>query len=267
MISSISNLAPETARGLKGVFFDIDDTFTSSGRIPAAAFKALWNLKEAGLTVVPVTGRPAGWCDHIARMWPVDGVIGENGAFYFWYDDEASRLCRRYMDPLSVRKANSRKLQKVGEEILRSVPGAGIASDQAYREADLAIDYREDVPALGPGAVAEICRIFRHHGAECKVSSIHINGWFGRYDKLAMIEIFLLERFEMEFSEWRENFLFCGDSPNDEPLFKAFPFSVGVRNILDFTGVMNHLPGFITEEAGGYGFAELVDCLLHHRKP
>ncbi|HSW82007.1 MAG TPA: hypothetical protein VLH12_00930, partial [Usitatibacter sp.] len=58
---------PIEERGrIRGVFADIDDTLTSHGRLFAAAYGALERLQNAGLLVIPVTGRPAGWCDHIA---------------------------------------------------------------------------------------------------------------------------------------------------------------------------------------------------------
>ena len=100
-IAPIETISPELLQKLKGVFFDLDDTFTTHGKIPACSFTALWNLRKAGLTVVTVTGRPAGWCDHIARMWPVDGVVGENGAFYFWFDEAERKLKKRFFSFLS----------------------------------------------------------------------------------------------------------------------------------------------------------------------
>ena len=92
---SLAQIPPDVLENLQGVFFDLDDTFTSKGRIPACSFTALWDLKKSGLKLVVVTGRPAGWCDHLARMWPVDGVVGENGAFYFWFDEEERKLKKR----------------------------------------------------------------------------------------------------------------------------------------------------------------------------
>ena len=88
-IAPIENISPDLLQNLQGVLFDIDDTFTTHGRIPACSLSALWDLKNAGLKLISVTGRPAGWCDHIARMWPLDGVVGENGAFYFWLDERS----------------------------------------------------------------------------------------------------------------------------------------------------------------------------------
>ena len=130
MMSSIHDLPSPVAKNLTGIFFDIDDTFTFQGKIEAKAFQALWEAKESGLKTVPITGRPAGWCDHIARMWPVDGVVGENGAFYFWHDETARKLRKRFMDPEEAREEKRRRLAAVKEEILTSVPGAALASDQ-----------------------------------------------------------------------------------------------------------------------------------------
>lgn len=262
MIASIESIDMETARSLQGVFFDIDDTFTTHGKIPAAAFQALWALKESGLKVVPITGRPAGWCDHIARMWPVDAVVGENGAFYFWLDEQAGKLTKRFLDTEEIRSEKRTRLRQVEQEILRSVPGTAIASDQAYREADLAIDFCEDVDRLDWPAIERICAIFGKHGATCKVSSIHVNGWFGEYDKLGMTKTMAAELWGADLETSKQRFLFCGDSPNDEPMFRFFPFSVGVRNVLGFVERMRDLPAYVTNHQGGEGFAEIAATIL-----
>ena len=114
----ISDLDPSK---IDGIFFDIDDTFSSDGKITAEAYSALWKLKGAGKIVVPITGRPAGWCDHIARMWPVTAVIGENGAFYFMMRD--GRMVKNYTADPSRRTEYKEKLQIIREEVLRDVPG------------------------------------------------------------------------------------------------------------------------------------------------
>ncbi len=264
MIPSIRTIPQQVVRDLIGVFFDIDDTFTTRGKIPAASFNALWKLRESGLRLVPITGRPAGWCDHIARMWPVDGVVGENGAFYFWMDETEGRLKKRFLDPEDVRREKRVRLAGIRDEILSAVPGSAVSNDQSYRESDLAIDFTEDVPPLGREDIEKICRIFEGHGARFKVSSIHVNGWFGSYDKLSMTRIFVSERWGMELSDIKERFIFCGDSPNDEPMFEYFPYSAGVRNVLRFTERMNHLPAFIADSPGGQGFAEIAEILMRN---
>jgi HAD superfamily hydrolase (TIGR01484 family) len=257
-------LPPQVIRRLEGVLFDLDDTFTTRGKIPACALAALWDLKGAGLRLIPVTGRPAGWCDHIARMWPVDGVVGENGAFYFWFDGEEGRLRKQFLDPEEVRAGKRERLLKVRDAILRAVPGCAVASDQPYRESDLAIDYREDVAPLGAESVRRICELFVAHGATCKVSSIHVNGWFGDYDKLRMARRLVEDRFGIKLDTSKERFAYCGDSPNDEPMFRYFPVSVGVRNVVKFTAGMQFPPRYLTEHEGGEGFAEFAAHLLRH---
>jgi HAD superfamily hydrolase (TIGR01484 family) len=265
MIPAINTLHSTAAKGFIGLFFDIDDTFTTHGKIPASAFQALWDLKQHPMKVVPITGRPAGWCDHIARMWPVDGVVGENGAFYFWLDDKDGKLKKRFLDSEEARAEKQERLNQIREEILASVPGTAIASDQPYRVADLAIDYCEDVAPLDWEAIDRICEIFKKHGATCKVSSIHVNGWFGDYDKLKMMKIFVQERWGLDLDANKDRFLFCGDSPNDEPMFQYFPYSVGVKNVLRFADHMTHLPAFMTSQEGGEGFAEIVESIIKHR--
>ena len=136
------------ARAVRFVLLDIDDTLTTRGKLGAQAYGALEALQRAGKKVIPVTGRPAGWCDHLARMWPVDAVVGENGAFYFWFAE--GKLGKRFIDDEPTRARQRRELQKLAKSILRQVPGAALASDQPYRETDLAIDYCEDVPPLSP---------------------------------------------------------------------------------------------------------------------
>ncbi len=265
MIPSIDKLPPETAKNLLGIFFDLDDTFTTHGKIPSVAYQALWALKESGLRVVPITGRPAGWCDHIARMWPVDGVVGENGALYFWYDEPEGKLKKRFLDPEPIRAQKRQRLEAIRDEILASVPGTAIASDQLYRETDLAIDYCEDVSPLDRSAVDRICQIFKQHGATCKVASIHVNGWFGNYDKLTMTKIFVQEQWRVDLDADKTRFLFCGDSPNDEPMFQYFPYAVGVRNVLPFADQMKHLPTFVANREGGEGFAEIAKIILEQK--
>ena len=207
---------------IRGVLTDIDDTLTTDGRLTAEAYGALERLRGAGLLVVPVTGRPAGWCDHIARMWPVDAVVGEIGAFYFRYDGSARRLVKRFRYPDAERAAFRRRLEAVRKTILDTIPGCAVASDQPYRESDLAIDFCEDVPALGPEAVARIVELFEAAGATAKVSSIHVNGWFGRYDKLAMARTLMAEAFGVDLEAERDAFVYVGDSPNDIPMFGFF---------------------------------------------
>ena len=267
MMRPLAEFPPEALRAVRYVLADIDDTLTLDGRLTADAYGAMEAIRAAGLKMAAITGRPAGWCDLIARQWPVDGVVGENGAFYFSYDEAARTMRRRYWKDSAERTADRRRLDALAEKILAAVPGAALSADQPYREADLAIDYCEDVAPLGDAAVAQIMRLFEAAGAPAKISSIHVNGWFGDYDKLAMTRILFREVFAVDLDGLRETVVFAGDSPNDAPMFDYFPNAVGVANLADFAGRIDAEPAWITRAPGGHGFAELAAAILEARAP
>jgi HAD superfamily hydrolase (TIGR01484 family) len=221
-------------------------------------------LHDAGVRVVPVTGRPAGWCDLIARQWPVDGVVGENGALWFAHDGPTRPMARWYAKPAAQRAHDRAMLDAIRDAVLAEVPGAAVASDQFARAFDLAIDFREDVPALDADAVARIVAIFESHGATAKVSSIHVNGWIGDWDKRSAARHLCATRLGLDLDDpsVARRVVYVGDSPNDAPLFAAFPNAVGVANVLDFHGQLAAEPAWVTRGRGADGFVELVDALL-----
>jgi HAD superfamily hydrolase (TIGR01484 family) len=261
----VAEFSARECRAVRAVLTDIDDTLTEHGRLPPISYAAMARLKEAGLAVVPVTGRPAGWCDLIARQWPVDGVVGENGAFYFHYDESRRVMVRRYERSAEQREADRRAFTAIRDAVLAEVPGAAVSADQNYREADLAIDFCEDVPPLPPAAVERIVNIFERFGATAKVSSIHVNGWFGRYDKLTTSCRFLKEVLDIDAHAEPETIVFVGDSPNDEPMFGFFPNAVGVANVLDAKVALSAPPRWVTSQPSARGFAELADLILAAR--
>jgi HAD superfamily hydrolase (TIGR01484 family) len=239
---------------------DIDDTITTAGRLPGASITGMERLAAVGIAVIPVTGRPAGWCDHMARMWPVAAVVGENGAFYFSYDENKRRVNRVFARSREQRIADRLRLDELRTTILAAVPEAAIASDQDYRIADLAIDVCEDVAPLSADHIDEIVALFKAAGATAKLSSIHVNGWFGSYDKRGMSIRCLREVCGIDAEKEAEKVVFVGDSPNDAPMFDLFPQSVGVANVADF--VMDTPPAWVTRERSAAGFQEVVEALL-----
>jgi len=261
----LSEFPIKERRAVRGVLCDIDDTLTTGGRLTADAYATMERLERAGFQVIPITGRPAGWCDHIARMWPVAAVVGENGAFSFRYDRDRRLMKRAFADDAAQRAANRERLRTIAADIVRAVPGCAIAADQFYRETDLAIDYCEDVARLPREAVDRIVALMQARGLTAKVSSIHVNGWFGAYDKLAAARRLMREEFRTDLDYTRESYVFVGDSPNDAPMFAFFPHSVGVANIRAFAGRLAHEPRYVTSAAGGAGFCEVADCLLAAR--
>ena len=253
----------DTARkNIQYVLTDIDDTLTHEGKLPAIAYEALERLHAAQISVIPITGRPAGWCDHFARMWPIDAIIGENGAFYFRYDPVAKKMIRRYWKSETEREEDQLKINQIKDEILIKIPRCAISTDQAYRESDLAVDFCEDVVRLPKAEIGKIVECFTNHGATAKISSIHVNGWYGNYNKLSMTRILFQEVFSSNLDDINEHIIFTGDSPNDAPMFSFFKNGTGVANIVDFEAEMENLPTWILSKKGGFGFAEMVDNLL-----
>jgi HAD superfamily hydrolase (TIGR01484 family) len=265
----IAGITRDEAAGIRFVLMDIDDTLTRKGKLPAESYAALWDLREAGLKVIPVTGRPAGWCDLIAREWPVDGVIGENGALAFWEEGRdgsggpGNRPClKQDFHPNAIRNDHP-ALERIRTRVLAEVKGLRVAKDQFARLFDLALDFAEEEPVLSLDEAERVRRIAEKEGAMAKVSSIHVNVWMGTYDKLAMAERFLSRRFG-----WRRSgsgdreVIFVGDSPNDEPMFARFPLTCAVANIRRYKGLIRHEPAFVAEQEYGEGFAEIVRTIL-----
>jgi HAD superfamily hydrolase (TIGR01484 family) len=262
----LRDFSEEQRRQVRCVFTDIDDTLTTEGSLTARAYSAMADLENAGIPVVPITGRPAGWCDLIARLWPVLGVVGENGAFYFQYRRSQKRMVRVFADSQQERAEKRERLAAIGEEILAAVPGAALSADQAYRESDLAVDFAEDVPRLPDSEIDRIVEIFQAHGATAKVSSIHVNGWFGAYDKLSMTRTFAADCLGTDLKDRPEAFVFVGDSPNDAPMFEFFPNAIGVANIRAFEERLSTPPRYVTSAPGGDGFAEVAEALIAARR-
>ena len=261
----LTEFPEEQRRQIRCVFTDIDDTLTTEGCLTAGAYAAIAALNDAGISVVPITGRPAGWCDLIARLWPVLGVVGENGAFYFHYRRSEKRMVRFFADSRQVRAEKREKLAAIAELVLSEVPGSALSADQAYRETDLAIDFAEDVPRLPDADIDRILALFEDRGATAKVSSIHVNGWFGQYDKLSMTRIFAADCLDLDLGNQPDEFVFVGDSPNDAPMFGFFPNSIGVANIRSFENRLDTPPRYITTAPGGGGFAEVAEALITAR--
>ncbi|MCX7655397.1 MAG: HAD family phosphatase [Treponemataceae bacterium] len=275
----IQELRPPQARGITYVLMDIDDTLTRGGKLVADAYQALWDLHNAGLRCIPVTGRPAGWCDCMIRQWPVVAIIGENGALAFWEESlspsklkdpgnlsiQGPLVRRELFHPQAIRNDHP-QIQRIRQRVIQEVPGSRIAKDQFVRLFDIAFDFAEEEPVLGLDTAQRIQAIAIEEGAMAKISSIHVNVWMGRYTKIEMACLFLEKLFGWNATQDRDQVLFVGDSPNDEPMFRFFPFTCGVANIKRYTHLMEVLPTFVTQGEGGNGFAEAARILLERRK-
>ena len=232
---------------LDGILCDIDDTLTWHGRLIPEALQGLQRAQAAGLKVIPVTGRPAGWVDQIARLWPVDGVVGENGGLWFWMNDAGLR--RGFMQDVRNPPANRERLNRLQQQILADVPGSALASDQAYRELDLAIDFCEDVAPLSRELIDRIITTFQQ--AEPPAIQ-HSYQWLVRTLRQTR-RLPNLHQALWGTPPDPNRWAYFGDSANDSPMFGCyFPLSIGVANVAEFLDRMPHGPAWITPSPGGY---------------
>jgi HAD superfamily hydrolase (TIGR01484 family) len=243
------------AEKIRAVFSDLDDTLTSRGFLSAETHDALEKLISKGLWVVIVSGRPAGWADCLMRLLPLHAMIFENGAGVMVREGEKIQtiLLSREKD-FTEQKLH---LEKIYQDLKKKFPTLKLATDQPYRLCDYALDYAEEEPFLSNSQVTELMQeLERRPEITAKLSSIHINYWYGKHTKVTACE-FLLEKFGKTKAIARENVLFSGDSPNDEPLFEYFEHSVGVANVAKFLDRMKFKPKYVTEKPGGEGFVEM----------
>ena len=260
-----------------GILTDIDDTLTTDGAITPDALQALAALRAAGLFVIAITGRPAGWSAPFATTWPVDAIVAETGAVALLRTPSNTRqnglqpnvdghdqLSKWYLQDAATRTANYARMQQVAQHILREVPGATLAQDSAGRETDIAIDHSE-FTQLAPDAIAQTLQIMRSAGMTATVSSIHVNGWYGTHNKLEGARWIVRELLGHSLDDEMERWVFVGDSLNDQIMFQHFPHSVGVANVARFVPQLSQLPRYLTTGARGAGFAEVVDALLSAR--
>jgi len=172
-------------------------------------------------------------------------VVGENGAFYFRYDAGRRQMIRRFLRTDEERAQDRATLKAWFAALKQAHPQIKLSADQDYRISDIAIDVCEDVAALGDAEVQEIIAALTLSGATVKLSSIHVNAWIGKFDKLSMSKTYLGDELGIAPSDLTRCVLYIGDSPNDEPMFRFFTATVGVQNIAKYLSVMAAGPAFL----------------------
>jgi len=260
----------ERAR-IAGVLTDIDDTLTTDGAVPVQVVDALGALRDAGLHVIPITGRPVGWSEPFAARWPVDAIVAENGAVALVQErphpgppPEGVGVKKLYVQDEATRMENRARMQQVAERIVRDIPGATVSRDSDGRETDIAIDHSE-FSHLTQQRIDQVVAAMREASMNATVSSIHINGWYGEHSKLSGARWIVRELLQRELDAELDRWVYVGDSTNDVLMFQHFPHSVGVANIRRFEHQLAHKPKWITEGERGAGFVELVRALLQAR--
>ena len=256
---TLHSLADKALRPL-GVFTDIDDTLTTEGAITPDALQALENLKAAGLCVVPITGRPVGWSEPFAKRWPVDAIVAENGAVALLHNPETKQVNKIYQQDLASRTRNFQEMQRIAQRVLKEIPGTVIAQDSDGRETDIAFDHSE-FHHLSPEQIQQVLKLLKEEGMTATVSSIHINAWFGDHNKWHGAQWILKELTGRNLKQELDQWVYVGDSTNDQVMFEHFTHSVGVANIRRFEKELKHLPTYIATQERGAGFAEVCQRL------
>jgi HAD superfamily hydrolase (TIGR01484 family) len=246
-----------------GVFTDIDDTLTTEGAITPDALQALHHLKAAGLMVIPITGRPVGWSISFASTWPVDAMVAENGAVALLHNKQTNQIDKIYQQDLATRTLNFEQMQRIAQRVLKEVPGTVMAQDSPGRETDIAFDHSE-FHKLSPDQIQQVLQLLKQEGMTATVSSIHINAWFGDHNKWHGAQWILKELTGRDLKQELDQWVYVGDSTNDQVMFEHFVHSVGVANIRRFENELTHLPQYITNQERGAGFAEFAMAIVNH---
>jgi HAD superfamily hydrolase (TIGR01484 family) len=253
---------PQTARHkIVGVFTDIDDTLTTEGAITPDALQALHDLKAAGLMVIPITGRPVGWSIPFASTWPVNAMVAENGAVALLYDATQNQVRKIYQQDLATRTYNFQEMQHIAKRVLQEIPGTVMAQDSPGRETDIAFDHSE-FHKLTTEKIQQVIKLLQEEGMSATISSIHINAWFGDHNKWHGAQWILKQLTGRDLNQELDQWVYVGDSTNDQVMFEHFTHSVGVANIKRFEKELKHLPKYIAQKERGTGFAEVAQALL-----
>lgn len=253
----------EISGQVRALFTDLDGTLTTGGRVEASTYSLLEKLGQAGVPVIVVTGRPAGWGQAIATLVPAAAVVAENGGVTFIR--EGKRLDKLYGVPAAMLPDWRRRMHAAAVDATSDVPGARLSADSRYREADLAIDWNEEV-RLPVGDAERVVGLLRQEGFAAVRSSVHVNFGPPEFDKLAACKV-VVRRVLGGDPDDLEPYVFVGDALNDASMFEGFPRSVGVANVVRWWDELSAKPKFLTRAEEGEGLRELLERLLELAAP
>ncbi len=248
-----------TAARVRGLLFDLDDTVLDHGVLTRVAYEALWDLHQAGMRLVVVTGRPASWGELLVMQWPIDAAVTENGAVAVLREGRKAKKIDR-CDP-AERSRRRARLREIGDVVAKAAPEVQLADDASGRVSDVTWDIGENARVPGE-RIREIEAIIRGNGARSSCSSVHLHATFDADDKATGVIRLMHEHFAVDVTAARHRYAFVGDSGNDRACFAAFETTFGVANVRDHIGALTRTPRFVTPSAMGEGFAELARALL-----
>jgi HAD superfamily hydrolase (TIGR01484 family) len=261
-VRPLVKLGSDEARGLRGVLFDLDDTLLSHGRLTRAAYRALWDLHDAGLQLVAVTGRPSGWGEVLVRQWPIEGCVTENGAIHLVRD--GAGVARRDGCDDGERRARRIRLAQLVEDVREKVPEARLTDDVGARLSDVTWDVGERM-RLPEDRIEAITQVIDAADARRSRSSVHLHATFDADDKASGALRFCARELGVEPGAALVRFAFVGDSGNDAACFAAFKTTFGVANVAPSVPRLSVPPRYVARGAMGEGFAEIAGAILAAR--
>ncbi len=260
-LQPVSSIPAEALRKIDFLLFDVDETFTTHGLLTSAAYATLFALKDAGITAIPVTGRPSGWGNVMLSTWPIAACVTENGGVISWKDGHGQSQ-QKIIHSEHRGVGYIERLRSLGETILAKHPNVRISADQPYRLTDLAIDYAEQSRGVSEAVIADTVSMMKANGYMTAVSSIHIHAYFPANEKADGVYPVMQTAFAMDPEAVHSRCAFIGDSPNDASLFAAIPMSVGVANVRSSLDKIHTPPAYVCEHECGAGFVEFAMRLV-----
>ena len=257
----MSSPVGELEAPVRALFTDLDGTLTTNGRVEASTHVALQEIVSAGIDLVIVTGRPAGWGQALTTTTPAMAVVTENGGVTF------VRAERGWRKIYGVSAASlpewRRKMHAAAVDVMNEVSGARLSSDSKYREVDLAIDWNEDV-SLPKADAEQAVAMLRQQGFTAVRSSVHVNFGPPKFDKLSACKVVIEHALNRDPNDLSE-YVYIGDALNDAPMFAGFDKSIGVGNLRKWWDELEHKPKYMTEADEGAGLREAVAKILSLR--
>jgi HAD superfamily hydrolase (TIGR01484 family) len=261
----LSAIPTDALRNIDFLLFDVDETFTTHGLLHPETYASLFALRDAGITAIPVTGRPSGWGNVMLSTWPIKACVTENGGVISWKDSVGiARL--QIIHEAHRGEGYIEKLRELGAAIAARFPQVRVSADQPYRLTDLAIDYGEQSHGVDDKTVTEIVDWMQAEGYQTAVSSIHIHAYRPTNEKADGVYPLMQAAFAMGADAVHARCAFIGDSPNDASLFAAIPVSLGVANVRASLGKIATPPAYVCNAECGAGFVEFATVLIAARR-
>lgn len=253
---AVSELPRDDARRLTGLFFDLDDTFLTHGQLTREAYDALWDLHDAGIKLVAVTGRPSGWAEIFVRQWPIEGAVTENGPVFVVRDGKGVAVIGA--------EASRARLDALVARVAAQMPDVHLADDVHMRRSDVTWDIGERF-TVPEDRIRALAALVVANGARTTRSTVHLHASFEGDDKASGAIRFVRERFGEDPGTALARWAFIGDSPNDAACFAALRTTFGVANVRAFASKISVPPRWVASRERGAGFAEIARTLLAAR--